>query len=629
MNCHKGWDYAFLSSQMTKVFLKKHKEHTKNVLMREIENGLGNYQEIAVVANQKEDVLKRLKKINNLLDKLKDEEYNHCKVNVAFQGRVYNLYHRINKDETPETRYGSLLIKYVETLANPPPTDHDLELAKKESENLTRQTNHFRFVYSCSVIDYNVFYTDKILASMSIEIPPQLTEEEKKATLEKIEKLRMTIENLEKKKIQLYEKYIINPKGLVVEFNHLSGQLRNTYQEFWKNYFSLKPPTPQDFQSIEEDKTKYYILVEENKNKMLQSIWDQEDVHHRLNSNRKYLYNLDDNHLYRVDGEASVEEIKNISLILEKEEMKWKRLVDDHYKNSDILWPLYDKFTAEFHDINKKYRNLCKKKTTSGNYIVNCQIEDCIGKLGNDGQCGLCKHQFCVDCMKEWFSGHECKKEDVDTVNELRKNTRPCPTCNIPIYKTEGCDQMWCVKCHTTFSWKTGAISQGVIHNPHFYHQRQQAMRTPGDIPCGGLPNELEIVNAIVNQQCFHMYDIWDYCDRISEYRMPFVYQKFHNVRPSKYRRYSIAYMRGKMDKKRLGVLLFQNYFDEIRYSAYYGILETFVDNMAEYMRQFVGGINTEKECVELLNLLEQDVRRMNKIYNMRERIDLSFLGNE
>jgi len=629
MNCHKVWDYAFLSSQMTKVFLNKnYKEHVKNVLMREIENGLGNYQEIAAVANQKEDVLRRLKKVQNQLDKWKDEEYNHFRVNVKFQDRLYRLYHRIDKNEIPEARYGALFVQYVEKLVNPPPTDHDLELAKNEAEKLTRQANHFRFAYICSNLDRNVFYNDKVLIAMSMEMLPELTEEEKQKYIEKINELRIKIENLDKKKTEIYEKYIIQPEESVADFNYLSEQLRNTYMEFWRIYYSLKSATLEEFQLIQEDKTTYSALVDENRKNMLQSIWDQEDVHHRINSNRKYLYNLDDNQLYRVGGEATEEEIKNTMILLEQEEKRWDRLVEDHYKNSDIIWPIYDELMDELGDINKKYRNLSKKKTISGNYIVNCPIEDCVGKLGDDGQCGLCQHMFCVACMKEKLPGHECRKEDVDTVDELRKNTRPCPTCNIPIYKMEGCDQMWCVKCHTTFSWKTGAISQGVIHNPHFYQQRQQAMRTPGDIPCGGLPNEIEIVNAITNHKCFLMYDIWDYCDRISERRMPLVYKKFYNVRPTKYRRYSIAYMRGKMDKKRLGSLLFKNYLDEIRYSAYYDILETFVDNMAEYMRQFVRGINTEKECIGLLNLLDQEVRMMNKIYNMRERIDLSFIQN-
>ena len=629
MNCEKVWEYAFLCTQMTRTFMNnQYKEHKKTIMMRQIEPELGDYQELAVTLNQSEEMRKNLIKISNDVFSLQKQERLRIPTGVRFQDHCFNLYTEIG-DHVTDSRYAAMICRYVEELVNPPPTEDDKRRAVENLKFLDQKMAHHKFVLSFSLTDRNVFYLDKMIIAMSFENEPP-TKQEVEVSKEKLPELVSLLKDVEIQKSQLYKNYIENPETYTPELTATMYKYRTIYRDYWKHYFRTNPPTPKDFDLLKQEKEKYTMIVEENRRELIRTTWLKEDVYHSFNSNVKYIYNLDDCELHRINNEDSRD--KEVLQILIQEEKKWEEVVASHNEKKEQYISMYETLSAEHRVLRKKLYNMRKKKTSEGRFIENCPHEGCRGKLGEDGVCGICNVSFCSECMKEKQHGgvHECQKDDVETIRELRRTTRPCPKCHVSISKIEGCDQMWCVQCHTTFSWKTGAISQGVVHNPHFYHQLQQATRTPGDIPCGGLPNEIEMTSAIARMSASSgmesseysiMFDVWDFCDNIAERLMPYVYNRFNNTRPIKYRRYSISYMRGKIDKKRLGSLLFKNYMDEIRYAHYYQLLETFVDNIAEYMRQFTRGINTEKECIELVRLLEGNVRDMNKTFRMNENL--------
>ena len=112
-------------------------------------------------------------------------------------------------------------------------------------------------------------------------------------------------------------------------------------------------------------------------------------------------------------------------------------------------------------------------------FIKACPADSCRGFLGEDYVCGLCSTAFCSECHELLGAEHTCNADTVASVKALAKESKPCPTCAAVISKIDGCDQMWCTQCQTTFSWRTGLKEEGRIHNPHYY----QWMRLNGGLP--------------------------------------------------------------------------------------------------------------------------------------------------
>ncbi len=112
--------------------------------------------------------------------------------------------------------------------------------------------------------------------------------------------------------------------------------------------------------------------------------------------------------------------------------------------------------------------------------------------------CGLCGVEICRDCHEviskddsvpplfaSLIEGAEAEKDDKKDVvivaphicnpimlastKAIRRDTRNCPNCVTPIYRIEGCNQMWCTVCNNAFDWKTGQPIQGAVHNPHYF----------------------------------------------------------------------------------------------------------------------------------------------------------------
>ena len=127
-------------------------------------------------------------------------------------------------------------------------------------------------------------------------------------------------------------------------------------------------------------------------------------------------------------------------------------------------------------------------------FIKACPQEDCRGFLNPAYICTMCACKCCKDCHELRPEDHTCDPSTKASVIAVASESRPCPSCSAAISKIDGCDQMWCTQCHATFSWLTGSILAGRIHNPHYYewmrrngktiprHDEQPANQCPTDI---------------------------------------------------------------------------------------------------------------------------------------------------
>ena len=178
--------------------------------------------------------------------------------------------------------------------------------------------------------------------------------------------------------------------------------------------------------------------------------------------------------------EALKEEGKEIRKMLEETRKKIAELDEQLRANEQIIK------NGVAAGAKKTYMFKCPR--------VGADEQQCRGFIEKDTfSCTLCKTQICKDChavIEENTKHLTCKKEDIETAKMVLADTKPCPVCSARIFKIHGCDQMFCTQCQTAFSWTTGNIETGAIHNPHYYELMRKLgnnRRAAGDVPCGGL----------------------------------------------------------------------------------------------------------------------------------------------
>lgn len=120
---------------------------------------------------------------------------------------------------------------------------------------------------------------------------------------------------------------------------------------------------------------------------------------------------------------------------------------------------------------------VANQKSRSARLYI-CGVAECGGTFSGDAlACTDCGSEHCHECHCHKVSdAHVCTPTDVLTVRDIRTTTKACPRCSVPVYHSEGCDQMMCTWCRCMFMHSTGTtVSRNeAMHNPYYMELSQK-----------------------------------------------------------------------------------------------------------------------------------------------------------
>lgn len=310
----------------------------------------------------------------------------------------------------------------------------------------------------------------------------------------------------------------------------------------------------------------------------------------------------------RLNTEKQMQKIERYRELLRKNEDYEDQLVSDQRKNRKML---VDKINIAQQKITNLGKDQPEKEKRL--FMMKCIVSECRGFLDESFVCGLCNTHACKHCHTIKAEAHVCKQDDVATVDELKKTTKPCPKCYVLIYKTDGCDQMFCVKCHTPFSWKTGLVAQGPVHNPHYFEALragviQEARHRVHQGECGPAPDFSHVNHFFQHMQKREKDGIVNASIALKFY-MRMIHHREVTLPKCLNRGVTdedrIKFLINKMDEKKFKQLVFQRKQNALRKRDEQQLVEQYVSIMEEIYRMFVSR-STNMTILELVTQLNE-----------------------
>jgi len=294
-------------------------------------------------------------------------------------------------------------------------------------------------------------------------------------------------------------------KPITMDFikNELPASTFNAYQKYRFNIFiqnekSLLPITQlQINQSKIQDRIQFLYSQIHDVNNAKKAYKDELLRQYKFsieNINNEFFQELQS--VEESDEDISIIEFNRNMILTKYQEIIEKRLQE----RNDLYLSKREEYLNLIHKFEFQIENLTIQ--LNDDRIEKCYINQCRGYISSQTHiCSTCNNLFCGDCHEIKNDDHICNKELVETLIELKKDSKPCPKCGVYINKVDGCDQIFCVvpTCQAVFSFSTGLLEKGNIHNPEYYRFLRD--RNNGQIPeneCVQLPTSTELSHYVI-----------------------------------------------------------------------------------------------------------------------------------
>ena len=252
-------------------------------------------------------------------------------------------------------------------------------------------------------------------------------------------------------------------------------------------------------------------------------------------------------------------------------------------------------------------------------FYVKCAYKDCDGIVNDKSVCVKCDKQMCKKCYEPSIDNHECDENTIATIEMMKKDTKPCPSCNIPIYKISGCYQMWCTVCHITFHYNTGEILKEVIHNPHYVEwMANNSIRQGGGGDCNLYNSITRVVSSQYNKES--VMNVYRMSRHIAHVLLPDAEQNITKFAGgNNIREHRVKYLVGSTNEKTYKQKLFMNYKQLSRWTDTRNYLQLIQDGFTSITMEFIDKPDIHLFRTKLENLLafiNEDSNRLASIYD-------------